>query len=512
MRTAPAFWARPPGLLSELLLPIGAGWEAAGRLRQAFASPYRPPVPVVCVGNLVAGGSGKTPVALALAAHLVCRGIAVHFVTRGYGGRLGGPVRVDPANHDAAAVGDEPLLLAAQAPCWVARDRADGVRAAVAAGAQMVALDDGFQNPGIAKNLALVVVDADYGFGNGRVIPAGPLRESLARGLARADAVVLLGAEAQPVAQNPPRSAGLCRFCAPLCGRSRGSGSPARACWPLPGSAGRANSLRPCGYSAPSLSILDRFPIIIRFAPAKSTGCSAPPSGRKPASSRPQKTSSECPLQSGPRSRFSRSKSAGATSRHSQRCSAASLVRDNQCQLIGKPPSPTKPQRAWSPLARAAGESAERARRVKGPLCVLGSSSVSPTDWRAGERRCALARSDCCRSIGRRRSAAHWRARSAPGSASPNALGSTSPALCPSFRQPGVATHHMPACGTISAGSRPNTRICAESASSNPAGASRRTAFEHIDRAVAAGRRMIIFSGHIANWEIGDARRGTIRG
>ncbi len=204
MRTAPAFWARPPGLLSELLLPVGAGWEAAGRLRQAFASPYRPPVPVVCVGNLVAGGSGKTPVALALAAHLVCRGIAVHFVTRGYGGRLGGPVRVDPANHDAAAVGDEPLLLAAQAPCWVARDRADGVRAAVAAGAQMVALDDGFQNPGIAKNLSLVVVDADYGFGNGRVIPAGPLRESLARGLARADAVVLLGAEAQPGCLESP--------------------------------------------------------------------------------------------------------------------------------------------------------------------------------------------------------------------------------------------------------------------------------------------------------------------
>ena len=198
MRTAPAFWARPPGLLSELLLPLGAGWEAAGRLRHSFARPYWPPVPVVCVGNLVAGGAGKTPVALALAAHLVSCGIAVHIVTRGYGGRLGGPVRVDPARHDARAVGDEALLLAMRAPCWVARDRADGVRAAVAAGAQMVVLDDGFQNPTIGKNLSLVVVDAAYGFGNGRVIPAGPLRESLARGLARADAVVLLGAEAQP--------------------------------------------------------------------------------------------------------------------------------------------------------------------------------------------------------------------------------------------------------------------------------------------------------------------------
>jgi tetraacyldisaccharide 4'-kinase len=198
MRTAPAFWARPPGLLSELLLPFGAGWDAAGRLRQAFARPYYPPVPVICVGNLVAGGAGKTPVALALAAHLVSRSIAAHIVTRGYGGRLGGPVRVDPARHDAAAVGDEALLLAARAPCWVARDRADGVRAAVAAGAQMVVLDDGFQNPGIAKTVSFLVVDAAYGFGNGRVIPAGPLRESLARGLARADAVVLLGADAQP--------------------------------------------------------------------------------------------------------------------------------------------------------------------------------------------------------------------------------------------------------------------------------------------------------------------------
>ncbi len=197
MRVAPAFWARPPGLLSELLLPVGAGWEAAGRLRHSFTRPYWPPVPVVCVGNLVAGGSGKTPVVLMLAAHLVSRGTAVHIVTRGYGGRLGGPMRVDPARHDAAAVGDEALLLAARVPCWVARDRADGVRAAAAAGAQMVVLDDGFQNPGIAKNLSLVVVDATYGFGNGRVIPAGPLRENLIRGLARADAIVLLGAETQ---------------------------------------------------------------------------------------------------------------------------------------------------------------------------------------------------------------------------------------------------------------------------------------------------------------------------
>jgi tetraacyldisaccharide 4'-kinase len=198
MRPAPAFWARSPGLLSELLLPAGAAWDVAGRFRRVLARPYRPSVPVVCVGNLVAGGAGKTPVALALATHFSSRGIAVHFVTRGYGGRLRGPVRVDPARHDFTVVGDEALQLAARAPCWVARERAAGVRTAVAAGAKLVLLDDGFQNPSVAKNLSLIVVDASYGFGNGRVIPAGPLRESVGRGLARADAVVLIGAEPQP--------------------------------------------------------------------------------------------------------------------------------------------------------------------------------------------------------------------------------------------------------------------------------------------------------------------------
>src|SRR6185436_9919949 len=121
-------------------------------------------------------------------------GIPVHVVTRGYGGRLDGPVRVDPVEHDAVAVGDEALLLAQVAPCWVARDRAAGTRAAASAGAAAVLLDDGFQNPRIEKDLSLLVVDAEYGFGNGRVMPAGPLREPPAAGLARADAVVLVGA------------------------------------------------------------------------------------------------------------------------------------------------------------------------------------------------------------------------------------------------------------------------------------------------------------------------------
>jgi len=195
MRAAPLFWGKPPGLVADLLSPIGATCDAAGRLRRAMSRSYRPPVPVVCVGNLVAGGAGKTPVALALADWLVERGVPAHVVTRGYGGRLRGPVRVDPVRHDAIAVGDEALLLAARAPCWVARHRAAGVRAAVAAGAGAILLDDGFQNPAVAKTFGLIVVDDGYGFGNGRVIPAGPLRENLRRGLARADAVVLLAAE-----------------------------------------------------------------------------------------------------------------------------------------------------------------------------------------------------------------------------------------------------------------------------------------------------------------------------
>ncbi|HEX3881792.1 MAG TPA: tetraacyldisaccharide 4'-kinase [Stellaceae bacterium] len=185
---SPEFWREKPGLVAGLLAPVGAAWDAAGRLRRAVTRPYRAPVPVVCVGNLVAGGSGKTPVALSLAAMLP----GAHAVTRGYGGSLDGPVRVMPS-HPAAEIGDEALLLAARLPCWVAKDRAAGIRAAVAAGAEAILLDDGFQNPTVAKDLSLVVVDAGFGFGNRRVIPAGPLRERIAPGLARADAIVLVG-------------------------------------------------------------------------------------------------------------------------------------------------------------------------------------------------------------------------------------------------------------------------------------------------------------------------------
>lgn len=190
---APEFWHRPGAGAAALLSPLSCVWRAAGAVRRGLTRPWRAPVPVVCVGNLVAGGAGKTPVALSLASHFGARGTAVHMLSRGYGGTLKGPVRVDPATHTAGEVGDEPLLLARAAPTWVARDRAAGAQAAVAAGAGLLVMDDGFQNASLAKDASLLVIDGGYGIGNGRVIPAGPLREPIEDALARVSAVVILG-------------------------------------------------------------------------------------------------------------------------------------------------------------------------------------------------------------------------------------------------------------------------------------------------------------------------------
>ncbi len=188
---APEFWQqRGPAAL--LLAPLGALYGASVAWKARHAAPYRAAARVICVGNLTAGGSGKTPVALAIGARLKARHEQVFFLTRGYGGTERGPVPVR-SDSSAAQMGDEALLLERTAPTIVARNRAEGAAYAVAQGAKTIVMDDGHQNFTLAKDLSIVVVDGETGFGNGLMIPAGPLRESVAQGLARADAVVIMG-------------------------------------------------------------------------------------------------------------------------------------------------------------------------------------------------------------------------------------------------------------------------------------------------------------------------------
>jgi tetraacyldisaccharide 4'-kinase len=188
---APDFWARD-GWLPRLLAPASmvTGWMTARRVARPG---WRAPVPVFCCGNASVGGSGKTTVALDLLQRLQSRALTPHALLRGYGGREAGPLRVDPERHDAAQVGDEALLLAACAPTWIAADRAAGARAALAAGASAIVMDDGLQNPDLLKNCSLLVIDGGAGFGNARLLPAGPLREPIAAAAARCQAAVLIG-------------------------------------------------------------------------------------------------------------------------------------------------------------------------------------------------------------------------------------------------------------------------------------------------------------------------------
>ena len=192
---APDFWKRDDALsrlIANALTPIGHIYGATVRWKSRHASACRVPIPVICIGNITAGGTGKTPVAIAVAKALIARGRKPFFLTRGYGGTMEGPVAVAP-EHDSKAVGDEPLLLARTAPTVVSRHRPDGAKLAIERGADVVVMDDGHQNFSLAKDFSIVVVDAAEGFGNGRVLPAGPLREPARQGLKRADAVVLMG-------------------------------------------------------------------------------------------------------------------------------------------------------------------------------------------------------------------------------------------------------------------------------------------------------------------------------
>ncbi len=200
----PSFWyaTRKPAdrFWPVVLAPLGKiyGWAVRKRFDMHYPIPLAKPV--VCIGNIVAGGAGKTPVVLSLTGLLIEKGYNPHILSRGYGGAEEGPLQVSPGRDTAADVGDEPLLLVEKAPTWVAKSRALGAQAAIDTGADIIVMDDGFQNPALYKDFSLLVIDGAAGFGNGRVMPAGPLREEVSFALERADAVVIVGADKAGVA------------------------------------------------------------------------------------------------------------------------------------------------------------------------------------------------------------------------------------------------------------------------------------------------------------------------
>lgn len=187
----PAYW-NSINFMAKMLRPLGCIYNLATRLNIRLSKSKSVDKPVICIGNLTAGGTGKTPVAVSIAAMLQSLNKKPFFVSRGYGGKLKNIV-VDNKIHTADAVGDEPLLLSRQAPIVVNPDRYQGALKAIENGADVIVMDDGFQNPGLKKDLSILVFDGSIGIGNGFGIPAGPLRESLADGLKRAQAVIILG-------------------------------------------------------------------------------------------------------------------------------------------------------------------------------------------------------------------------------------------------------------------------------------------------------------------------------
>jgi tetraacyldisaccharide 4'-kinase len=188
----PAFWYRPRSLKSHLFRPLAALYGAIAARRMGRGG-VDVGIPVLCVGNYHVGGAGKTPTVLALTTLLRDLGETPIVLSRGYGGRLEGPVMVDPDRHAAADVGDEPLMMARRVPVVVSRDRLGGAALAKSQGATVILMDDGFQNPRLVKDASFIVVDSVRGLGNGRVLPAGPLRAPLAPQLERTDALVVIG-------------------------------------------------------------------------------------------------------------------------------------------------------------------------------------------------------------------------------------------------------------------------------------------------------------------------------
>ncbi len=196
----PLFWKQKT-FLSTLLLPLGWVYGTVTAWRMRRARPYQASCPVFCVGNITAGGTGKTPVSIALAEILKSMGKHPFFISRGYGGKLKG-VLVDEKKHTPFDVGDEPLLLAQTAPVVINPNRAEAAKLALQNGADCLIMDDGFQNPTLHKDFSFLVFDGAYGIGNGRVLPAGPLRESFEGGVQRAQALIILGQDVQNLAQK----------------------------------------------------------------------------------------------------------------------------------------------------------------------------------------------------------------------------------------------------------------------------------------------------------------------
>ena len=192
----PDFWKNHPehaGFWPVVLSPLSKLWQWAAARRWRQGSHVELGIPVICIGNVNLGGTGKTPTVIETVTRLIDMGKSPHVVSKGYKGQIMGPTQVDPTRHSANDVGDEPLLLAAFAPTWVSKDRLAGARAAKAAGADVIVLDDGLQNPALAKDLTIMVVDAQMGFGNGQVFPAGPLRETIEAAVAKTDLLLTIG-------------------------------------------------------------------------------------------------------------------------------------------------------------------------------------------------------------------------------------------------------------------------------------------------------------------------------
>ncbi len=204
----PRFWQRSHSVAAICLTPLSWMYGAATALKLRRGARLRMDVPVICVGNINMGGTGKTPTVIDLVTRLTAMGKNPTVISRGYGGSMTGPVMVT-SEHTADDVGDEPVLLSGFGAVCVSRDRAMGAKVAIAQGADVIILDDGLQNPALEYDLTITVVDRAVGFGNGRVFPAGPLRELVSRGLARTDIVLAIGSAGSVRADGLPLLTGI---------------------------------------------------------------------------------------------------------------------------------------------------------------------------------------------------------------------------------------------------------------------------------------------------------------